>query len=78
MSRGIVVITGTGNEGANGGHASGVIKKEGEIKVIQLDVDQIQKILAVEIWIDVPNVMTIEVISPSGESTGLTPSLLNS
>jgi|GEM_PF-6740968 hypothetical protein len=43
MSRGIVVITGTGNEGANGGHASGVIKKEGEIKVIQLDVDQRQK-----------------------------------
>ena len=29
MSRGIVVITGTGNEGANGGHASGVIKKNG-------------------------------------------------
>lgn len=78
MSRGIVVVTGTGNEGANGGHASGVIKKEGEIKVIQLDVDQRQKFLAVEIWVDVPNVMTIKVISPAGESTGLTPSLLNS
>ena len=30
MSRGIVVITGTGNEGANGGHAAGVIKKNGK------------------------------------------------
>lgn len=30
MSRGIVVITGTGNEGANEGHASGVIKKNGK------------------------------------------------
>ncbi|MBS5883537.1 S8 family peptidase [Clostridium sp.] len=68
----------TGNEGVNGGHASGIIKKEGEIKVIQLDVDQRQKFLAVEIWVDVPNVMTLEVISPAGESTGLTPTLLNS
>ncbi|WP_278245088.1 S8 family peptidase [Clostridium sartagoforme] len=77
MSGGIVVVTGVGNEGANGGHASGIIKKEEEIKVIQLDVDEKQKFLALEIWVDVPNVITLEVISPDGESTGLTPSLLN-
>ncbi|WP_195263041.1 MULTISPECIES: S8 family peptidase [unclassified Clostridium] len=77
MSRGVVVVSGTGNEGANGGHASGIIKSEGEMKIIQLDVNKRQKILPVEIWIDAPNFMTIEVVSPAGESTGLNPSLMN-
>ncbi|MGL4106938.1 S8 family peptidase [Clostridium sp. LP20] len=76
MSMGIVVISGTGNEGANGGHTFGVINAEGEMKTIQLDVDKPQKYLETEIWIDVPNIMTLEVISPSGESTGRSPTLL--
>lgn len=77
ISIGIVIVSGTGNEGANGGHASGIINEVGGKKVIQLDVDEKQKFLSVEIWVDLPNFMTLEVISPSGESTGLIPSLKN-
>lgn len=77
ISIGIVIVSGTGNDGANGGHASGIINEVGGKKVIQLDVDEKQKFLSVEIWVDLPNFMTLEVISPSGESTGLIPSLKN-
>ena len=77
ISIGIVIVSGTGNEGANGGHASGIINEVGGKKVIQLDVDEKQKFLSVEIWVDLPNFMTLEVISQSGESTGLIPSLKN-
>lgn len=76
ISMGIVVVTGTGNEGANGGHASGIINKEGDMKTIQLEVDKAQKYFETEIWVDIPNVMTLEVVSPSGETTGRSPALL--
>lgn len=77
ISIGIVIVSGTGNEGANGGHASGIINEVGDKKVIQLDVDEKQKFLSIEIWVDLPNFMSLEVVSPAGESTGLIPSLKN-
>ncbi|WP_040330488.1 S8 family peptidase [Clostridium ihumii] len=69
----IVVVTGAGNEGVARGHTSGNINSEGEISVIQLNVSPEQKSLIIEIWVDCPNIMSLDIVSPSGENTGFIP-----
>ncbi|WP_252230939.1 S8 family peptidase [Clostridium sp. ZBS15] len=76
-SRGIVVVTGAGNERSRAGHASGVIAKEGETRTIELNVSPDQKYLWAEIWVDPPNIMTVDIVSPSGENTGIVPAIIN-
>ncbi|NFE82693.1 peptidase S8 [Clostridium botulinum] len=76
-SRGIVVVTGAGNERSRAGHASGVISKAGETRSIELNVSPNQKYLWVEIWVDPPNIMTVDIVSPSGENTGVVPAIIN-
>lgn len=76
INRGIVVVTGTGNEGDKEGHTSGIITKTGGFKDIQLYVAPEQKYTRVEIWVDKPNNMSLNLISPSGESTGVIPSAI--
>ncbi|MBU3136344.1 S8 family peptidase [Clostridium gasigenes] len=77
-SMGIIVVTGSGNEGAEGGHTSGFIPDLGGTETIDLNVSDEQKSLIVEIWADLPNIMTLNIISPSGEDTGIIPVLINS
>ncbi|NFH70064.1 peptidase S8 [Clostridium botulinum] len=76
-SRGIVVVTGAGNERSRAGHASGVISKAGEARNIELNVSPNQKYVWVEIWVAPPNIMTVDIVSPSGENTGVVPALIN-
>lgn len=73
INRGIVVVTGAGNQGDAEGHTSGNIFKSGESKDIHLYISEEQKYTRVEIWVDKPNRMSINLISPSGESTGIIP-----
>jgi len=79
---GIVVVAPTGNQRDAGGHASGIVSKIAGIEavgagVIELEASPEQKSLWIEIWTDYPNIMSVEIISPSGESTGLLPIILN-
>ncbi|MGN2370913.1 peptidase S8 [Clostridium botulinum] len=76
-SRGIVVVTGAGNERDRGGHASGFILNVGEARNIELNVSPEQKYLWAEIWVAPPNIMTVDIVSPSGENTGIIPTLIN-
>ncbi|NFN94441.1 peptidase S8 [Clostridium botulinum] len=76
-SRGIVVVTGAGNERDRGGHASGSILKVGEARNIELNVSPEQKYLWAEIWVAPPNIMTVDIVSPSGENTGVIPAIIN-
>ncbi|WP_315076324.1 S8 family peptidase [uncultured Clostridium sp.] len=76
-SRGIAVVTGAGNERARGGHASGTISKSGEARSIELNVSPDQKYLWAEIWAAPPNIMTVDIVSPSGENTGTIPAIIN-
>ncbi|MGL5087010.1 MAG: S8 family peptidase [Clostridium sp.] len=76
-SLGIVVVTGSGNEGDRGGHTSGIIQNIGDTENIDINVSMEQKTLVVEIWIDVANIMSVNIISPSGEDTGVIPVLIN-
>lgn len=76
-NKALTVITGSGNEGDASGHTSGKIEKKGDFADIQLYISDLQKFLRLEIWIDKPNIMSLEVISLSGESTGIIPASLN-
>jgi len=74
---GIVVVTGTGNERDGGGHTSGIITEVGGTAVIELEVSPQQKYLWVDIWIDLPDVMLLNLVSPSGENSGTIPLVNN-
>lgn len=74
---GIVVVTGTGNEGIEDTHTSGIIKNKGEFESIELLVKERQKVMYMEIWMSLPNIIEINVISPSGVDTGYIPAILN-
>lgn len=74
-SSGVAIITGTGNQRNAGGHTSGIVSPITGVQamgaaVLELEVSPQQKDLWVEIWIDYPNVMSLEILSPSGESSG--------
>ena len=75
---GIVLVTGTGNERDSGGHTSGVISKVGEIGAMELQVSPEQKHLWVDIWVEFPNIMSLEIVSPSGENSKIIPIVINS
>lgn len=68
--KGIVVVSGVGNEGSAEGHASGVIKSVGEVSTVELFIPKITKELKFEIWVRRPNIMSVNIITPYGESSG--------
>ncbi|AYE33035.1 S8 family peptidase [Clostridium septicum] len=71
--RGVAVVTGTGNQGAAELHASGRILQNGLTNNVDLKIDKAQTELELEIWIRRPNLMSINIISPSGEEIGNVP-----
>jgi len=79
---GIVVVAGTGNQRDSGGHASGIVSKVTGIQstgagVMELEIPPQQKHLWLEIWAELPNIMTLEIVSPAGESTGIIPLIVD-
>lgn len=74
---GIVVVSGSGNEGIQDSHVSGLLEKKGDTDSIELIIAPNQKNMLIEIWVDLPNIIDVEIISPSGETTGLIPAILN-
>lgn len=75
---GIVIVTGAGNERNKRSHASGVIPTTDGLSVMEVDVDPKEKNLWLEIWVPSPNVMSVDIISPSGENSGTITALINS
>lgn len=74
---GIVIVTGTGNEGIEDLHTSGLIKNIDEYSTIEIIVEKSQSLLYMEVWIELPNIMEINIVSPSGLDTGYIPAILN-
>lgn len=74
---GIVIVTGTGNEGIEDLHTSGIIMEKGDYSAIEMIVEKSQKILYMEVWMGVPNIIEVDIISPSGVDTGYIPAILN-
>ena len=67
--RGIVIVSGTGNEGGSEGHYSDIIKYTGEENKIELNIAKEMKYFTVFVWVSRPSKMAINVISPSGEES---------
>jgi subtilisin family serine protease len=67
--RGIVTVTGVGNEGATGGHASGILKSVGDISTVQLRVPREIAYFSFDIWVKKPNRASVNIISPTGEAS---------
>ncbi|ELC8442005.1 S8 family peptidase [Clostridium perfringens] len=67
--RGVAVVVGVGNEGAAQGHAAGIIKSENSIEKIELLISREMKNFNLEFWIQRPNIMSLNIISPSGEAS---------
>jgi subtilisin family serine protease len=65
--RGIVVVTGAGNDGAAENHVQGIIPKVDDFYNIELNIDKEFKFLDIFMSIKTPNRMSISVTSPSGE-----------
>lgn len=74
---GIIVVAPTGNEGIADGHVSGIIIEEASNQDIELLIGETQKSFYVGIWIALPNIANISIISPSGQSTGVIQAMLN-
>ena len=71
-TRGIVSVAGVGNEGAAEGHASGYILNIGDIASIELKIPKVMKYFSFYIWVKKPNRTSLNVISPTGESSKFT------
>lgn len=75
---GFAIVSGSGNQGIADCHVSGEITDLGDNQTIELIVGQGQKQLSIELWCNLPNIIDVELISPSGETTGVIPALLDS
>lgn len=64
-----VIVTGTGNEGASGGHTSGSLQM-GKREEIFLSVAPFETGISVQIWKSFSDIVQITLISPSGEELG--------
>lgn len=67
---GIIIVTGAGNEGNRDEHVSGTIRNKEDIETVDLLIEDNQKYMGVEIWVDLPSIVDINLVSPSGEETG--------
>ncbi|SFD51484.1 S8 family peptidase, partial [Clostridium uliginosum] len=75
--RGIALVAGVGNEGAAEGHASGYIKNVHDIDKVELKIPREMKYFSLDIWVQKPNKMSLNVISPTGEESRFIQSKIN-
>ena len=74
---GIALVSGTGNEAIENGHVSGIIQNKDEEEVIDVIIAKEQKDFFMEVWVDLPNIAEVSLISPSGQSTDFIQVALN-
>lgn len=71
FERGICIVSGVGNEGNTQTHTSGVIEFNGSEEYIELELSEDDPNVQIQIWMDRPDRVNCEVISPTGESSKL-------
>lgn len=67
-STGAVAVLSAGDEGNRQLHFSGTVKKENVAEAMEIRVDERQKGLTVNIWGDNPQIFSVGIVSPTGES----------
>ena len=71
----ISIVAGTGNEGATGGHTSGVLS-DGQEEIIELAVGEYETSINLQLWKSYVDRFGIVLIHPSGEEIGPLPERL--
>lgn len=74
---GIIVVTSTGNQGIADGHVSGIIADVTENKDIEVLIGENRRSFYIGIWVDLPNIANVNIISPSGQATGTIQAVFN-
>lgn len=64
-----VIVVGSGNEGASGGHTAGVLQKDS--RTVELAVGDYETGLSIQLWKYYQDVFDLVIISPGGERTTL-------
>ena len=62
-----IVVTGTGNEANQRHHYQGQFQKKEEQKDVEIQVGEGVEGFSTELWTDIPNLLSVSIISPSGE-----------
>ena len=68
-----ISVIGGGNEGDKRHHYYNVIEDEEDTKTVELRVGESVPGFSMELWTDIPNILSISIISPSGENTSRIP-----
>lgn len=62
------VVVGTGNEASMRHHFYGMLKSETDRVEVEIRVGENVRGFVTELWTDIPNILTVSLISPSGEA----------
>lgn len=65
-----VIVVGTGNEGASASHTGGILK-QGRQEIVELGVGNYEPSLNLQVWKSYGDMFRMEIVSPSGISTGI-------
>ncbi|MGN9163032.1 S8 family peptidase [Clostridium sulfidigenes] len=65
--KGLIFVTNTGNQGASLTHGYGRFLKSNTIQILEIIVGSNENNLVLMLWVQRPDVISIELISPSGE-----------
>lgn len=77
IRRGLVFVTGTGNQGNTETHTGGIIARTGDVATVEIDVDPTQRGLALNLWCSYPERISVGITSPTGEVMDRIPARLN-
>ena len=68
-----VAVIGTGNEADKRHHYAGALTEEKAAETIEIQVGENVSGFSMELWTEIPNLLAISIISPSGENTSRIP-----
>ena len=68
-----ITVAGTGNEGDQRHHYYGSVDSRSEGRTVELRVGENVSGFTMELWTEVPNILAISILSPSGENTSRIP-----
>lgn len=64
----LAVVTGTGNEANQRHHYRNVVQQVDDIKEVEILVDNDVTGFTLEVWSDIPNIIAVSIVSPTGEN----------
>nr|MCM0165349.1 S8 family peptidase [Paeniclostridium ghonii] len=71
FNKGVCIVSAAGNEGNTQTHSMGKINFVGEQKYIEIEIDENEKLLEINIWVNKPDKISASIITPSGRESKL-------